>query len=66
MRINNFNQLIEFFNQPETTVQQIVKITSEGLHIFMKADTTKEILIQRLIDFWEKWKHTNEKPFFVT
>jgi hypothetical protein len=64
-QINNFNQLIEYFKQPEVEFCHIRKICSEGLKVYFIEDYKKDEAIEKLIDYWNKWKHTNERPLFI-
>ena len=63
--INNFNELIRFFERPEVTVEQIEEITSKSLYVFFTSKHTKEDAIKLLVEFWNKWGETREKPIFI-
>lgn len=63
--INNFNELIRFFERPEVTVEQIEEITAKSLYVFFIGKNTKEDAIKQLIKFWDKWGETREKPIFI-
>lgn len=63
--INNFNELIRFFERPEVTVEQIEEITAKSLYVFFIGKNTKEDAIKKLIKFWDKWGETREKPIFI-
>lgn len=63
--INNFNELIKYFNRPEIEFKHIQDICCKALCIIFLNEHTKENAIKLLIEFWEKWKHTKEKPIFI-
>jgi len=64
--INSFDELLIFFKKEDTTIEQIKDVCGKGLKIFLIQEyTDKEILINTIVDFWNKWKHSNEKPIFI-
>lgn len=64
-QINNFNQLIEYFKQPEVEFCHIQKICSEGMKVYFIEDYPKDIAISMLIDYWYNWKDAKELPLFI-
>ncbi len=66
IKIKTFSQLIEYFNRPEVTKEQIIEIISKSLTVFIiSTEATKEIIILEIIDFWAIWGNTKERPFFI-
>ena len=64
--INSFDELLIFFKKEDTTIEQIKDVCSKGLKIFTVQEyTDKELLINTIVEFWNKWKHSNEKPIFI-
>jgi hypothetical protein len=66
ININSFDELLIFFRNENTTIAQIQEVCNMGLIIFfVQEHTDKEALINIIIDYWEKWKHTKERPLFI-
>jgi hypothetical protein len=66
ININSFDELLVFFRKEDTTIEQIQDVCNKGLIIFfIQEHTDKEALINIIIDYWEKWKHTKERPLFI-
>lgn len=66
ININNFDDLILFFNKQETTIEHIKDICQKGLNLIVLKDyENKEILINTIFEFWYKWKNAKEKPIFL-
>jgi hypothetical protein len=65
MIINNFNELIHYFSRPEVEYKHIQEICCKAMCIIFVDEHPKERAIQLLIDFWDKWQHTKEKPIFI-
>jgi hypothetical protein len=63
--INNFRELIEYFNRPEVEFRHIQQICNTSLCLFFINDYNKEEAIKAIIDYWNKWKHTKERPLFI-
>jgi hypothetical protein len=64
-KINNFEELINYFKQPEVEFSDIDKITREALKVHFIEKHPKEEAIQLLVDFWAKWGAVEEKPIFI-
>ena len=65
-KINSFNDLIKYFERPEVTVQDIERITHEGLKVIFIDKYTKEEAIQELKAFWKKYNKPNcDMPLFI-
>ena len=64
--INSFDELVEFLQASDLTIQQTVKIIAEGLKVYfyIREYKTKEELIDALIVFWDKWGDQECKPIF--
>jgi hypothetical protein len=65
MKIDNFNQLIEYFNQPEIEFEHIQEICNKGLGVIFLEDYTKYDAINILIEYWLKWGDKVERPIFI-
>jgi hypothetical protein len=65
MTINNFNELIRYFNRPEIEFKHIQEICTAGLCVIFVEDHTKERAIELLIEYWSKWGKVREKPIFI-
>jgi hypothetical protein len=65
MKINNFNQLIAYFNQPEIEFKHIQQICNEGLGVIFINDYSKRDAINLLIDYWQTWGDKVERPIFI-
>jgi hypothetical protein len=64
-QINNFNQLIEYFKQPEVEFCHIQQVCNEGLGVIFLKDYHKKKAIKLLIDYWELWGNKVERPIFI-
>lgn len=65
IKITTFAQLVTFFEQPHITVAEISKILSEAKIVWLINDDPKEIVIEKLKVFWDKWGTAIEKPIFI-
>jgi len=63
--INNFNELIKYFNRPEIEFKHIQEICTSGLCVIFVNDHTKERAIELLIEYWSKWGQVRERPIFI-
>ena len=64
--INSFEDLIHYLNESDLSVKQTSELVNKGLNLlFLNDYNTKEEMIEILIDYWLKWKHTSEKPIFI-
>lgn len=63
--INNFTELIKYFNRPEIEFKQIKEICCQGMCVIFVEEYTKERAIELLIEYWSKWGKVREKPIFI-
>jgi hypothetical protein len=63
--INNFNELIKYFNRPEIEFKHIQEICTSGLCVIFVNDHTKESAIKLLHEYWCKWGQLKERPIFI-
>jgi len=64
--ITTYYQLIEFIRANKLNVEQSKKLIEPCLNVLIILDyETTEDLIKLATDFWNKWKHTIEKPIFM-
>ncbi|TBW28282.1 hypothetical protein [Gramella sp. KN1008] len=64
-RISTGEELIQFMKAQNLNSKQICEVLQRALILF--ADETKppEVLIQEFREYWEHFKHTNERPLFL-
>jgi hypothetical protein len=65
VRIDTFDELIEFLKTNDLTPNQANEIINKALKCFFIDDRPKNEMIQALIIHWNKWKHTTERPIFI-
>ncbi|MBL4586006.1 MAG: hypothetical protein JKX84_02965 [Flavobacteriales bacterium] len=65
VNINTFEDLIEFLKTNDLTPTQTNEIINKALKCFFLTDLSKDQMIDSLIEYWDKWKHTKERPFFI-
>ena len=58
------DELIRFFEKENLDSSLICEILNIGLNIFPDERKPPETLIQEFREYWERWKHTNERPLF--
>lgn len=64
-RISTGEELIHLMETENLNSKQICEILQRALILF--ADETKppEVLIQEFREYWERFKHTKERPLFL-
>lgn len=64
-RISTGEELIQLMETQNLNSTQICEILYKALILF--ADETKppEVLIQEFKEYWERFKHTKERPLFL-
>jgi len=65
IQLNTFEELIEFLRGNDLTPEQVNEIIQLQFKAFYFQSLTKDEMIDGLIDWWAKWKHTNERPPFI-
>jgi len=65
VQINTFDELIDFLRANELTPKEVNEIIRLQFKAFYILDHTKDEMIEGLIDYWDKWKHTAERPPFI-
>ena len=65
MEIQNFEQLIEFIETNNLSIDNISKLVKECIGVHIVFYTDKNELMNDLKDFWQHWKHTTERPIFL-
>jgi hypothetical protein len=65
MEIQNFDELIEFIETNDLSIENISKLVKEciGVHIVFYTDKTE--LKNDLKTFWQQYKNTTERPIFL-
>jgi len=66
VQINTFNELIDFIETSNLSLEQYATIISNSLSLFIDTKKlTKQNLITKLKDYWRKYKNQLEKPLFL-
>ena len=65
VRIDTFEDLIEFLKTNDLTSEQTNDIIRQSLKCFFIDNRPKDEMIEALIIHWNKWKHAKEKPPFI-
>ena len=67
VRIDTFDELIEFLETNELTFDQANDIVRQALKCFFIYERPKGEMIKELMTFWNKWKHVKakERPLFI-
>jgi hypothetical protein len=66
VQINTFNELIDFIETSNLSLEQYATIISNSLSLFIDTKKlTKQNLITKLKDYWSKYKNQLEKPLFL-
>ena len=64
-QLNTFEELIEFLKANDLTPDEVNEIIQLQFKAFYIQELTKDEMIEGLIDWWNKWKHTKERPPFL-
>jgi len=66
IRINTFEDLIEFLKTKDLTPTQVNDIVCKSLQcFFIGGNRSKDEMIEALIVHWNKWKHASCRPIFI-
>lgn len=66
VQINTFNDLIDFIESTNLTLEHYDTIISNTLSLYVDIEElTKQNLIIELKEYWSKYKYQLEKPLFL-
>jgi hypothetical protein len=65
MEIENFEDLIEFIENNDLSIEQIAKLTKETIDLHIMFYSDKNELMTDLKAYWKQWNHTTERPLFL-
>jgi hypothetical protein len=65
IRIDTFDDLIQFLKANDLTPSEVNEIVNRALKCFVIGDRSKDEMIESLIVYWAKWKHTDCRPIFI-
>ncbi len=66
MRINSFDEFIDFIEKSDLTQKQIDSLVGQSLFVwYVKEYHSKSEMINVLKDFWAEWGNVKEKPLFI-
>lgn len=65
MEIQNFDELIEFIETNDLSIENISKLVKECIDVHIVFYTDKTELKNDLKTFWEQYKNTTERPIFL-
>jgi hypothetical protein len=65
MEIQNFDELIEFIETNDLSIENISKLVKECIGVYIVFYSNKDELIKDLIVFWDEYKDTTERPIFL-
>ena len=65
LKIDTFDELIEFLKTNELTSKETNDIINQALKCFFIDERPKDEMIEGLIKYWSKWKHTKTRPLFI-
>jgi hypothetical protein len=63
--IETFEDLIEFIEINNLSIDQISKLTKETIDLHIMFYSDKNELMTDLKDYWKQWSHTTERPLFL-
>ena len=66
-KIKSFDDLVEFIENEEASLKDIEKIIRQTMRVIVISDEKydKRDLIEKLKDFWNKFKGGQERPLFL-
>ncbi len=66
-KIKSFDDLIEFIENEEASLKDIEEIVRQTMRVIVISDEKydKRDLIEKLKDFWNKFKDAQERPLFL-
>lgn len=66
VQINTFNELIDFIDTSNLSLEEYATILSNSLSLYIDTkNLTKQNLIMQLKEYWSKYKNQLEKPLFL-
>tara|TARA_R110000782_G_scaffold268929_1_gene366098 strand:+ start:207 stop:455 length:249 start_codon:yes stop_codon:yes gene_type:complete len=65
MEIETFEELIEFIETNDLSIDQIAKLTKETIDLYIMFYNDKDEVIRDLKEYWIDWNHTTERPLFL-
>lgn len=66
VQINTFNELINFIESSNLTLEQYDTIISKSLYLYIDTkDLSKQNLIIKLKEYWSNYNNQLEKPLFL-
>ena len=65
IRIDTFDDLIQFLKTNELTPSEVNEIINRALKCFFIDERPKDEMIEALVTHWAKWKHVKERPIFI-
>ena len=65
MEIQNFDELIEFIETNDLSIENISKLVKECIDVHIVFYTDKTELKNDLKAFWQQYKNTTERPIFL-
>ena len=65
MEIQNFDELIEFIETNDLSIENISKLVKECIDVHIVFYTDKTELKNDLKTFWQQYKNTTERPIFL-
>ena len=65
MRINNFNELIDFIKNEDVSINDINKLTQVTIGGILVTSRTRVEAIANILNYWKKYSDTKEKPIFI-
>jgi hypothetical protein len=63
--IETFEQLMEFIENNDLSIDQISKLTKETIDLHILFYNDKDEVIRDLKEYWASWNHTTERPLFL-
>lgn len=69
IRINNYDELIQFIKKKDTTAEQVAEVLTRALKVVIIFEHSKDELIKMTEAYIQTWIHENpkkfEKPIFL-
>ncbi|WP_242120955.1 hypothetical protein [Aestuariivivens sediminicola] len=66
-KISSFEDLIEFIKTQDVPAKDITEIIADTMSIYtsLEDNFNRDDLVNKLKDYWIKWKNIRERPFFL-
>jgi hypothetical protein len=65
IQINSFQDLIDFIENRELSVPQIMTLLETTMGIYYDGSLDKEVLIEKMQVFWKETQGIKERPLFL-